>query len=240
MTLRIEADRVVKTLASPAKASTLLARTAVLRRHGVRTPAAVGGDRSDEVVFERIAGPTGLARIVEQGVAALGAVLEPLAALHAGYLADAKPFDPEAKIRPRLPGTPPAWIAEALRACRAVTVRPAASGLVHGDFHGGQIVFDGSGRAWLLDFDDLATGPCEIDLGNFAAHLATRPETRKPSCLEGFEDWLSAVLAAYPGAPNPRLARAHGTVALVRRALKLAALGDPSVLEKLARGCIRV
>jgi aminoglycoside phosphotransferase (APT) family kinase protein len=108
---------------------------------------------------------------------------------------------------------------------------------VHGDFHAGQLIMDSAGRVWLLDLEDLATGAPESDLGNFAAHLATRPETRRGPIQQGFEHWLGHTLEAYRsigGVGHSGLAHSHGRIALIRRALKLRERGDPSVLSELA------
>ncbi|MFQ5565541.1 MAG: phosphotransferase family protein [Paracoccaceae bacterium] len=231
--VRRDGERIRKRVTDEAAARRLIAWAEDLRAGGVATPQARLDTRDGTLVFRLIEGTAGLALIVDRGAPALAGLLRPLLALHKLTLDGLPPFDPAAKILPRLrPDDPPA-VREHLR---VLPDRPCAAS-VHGDFHAGQVILDGAGTVWLLDLDDLATGAPESDLGNFAAHLATRPETRCGSVLQGLEHWLGHTLRAYRsigGLAQTALAHDHGRVALVRRALKLREQDDPSILAELA------
>lgn len=231
MTVRIAGGEVIKRLPPMMPVETLVQRTRTLRRAGVATPAAGPGPMAGEVRFDRIEGTAGLTLIVGEREAALDPILEALAVLHCAPSDKLPSFRADAKIRPRLGPGSPAWIAPALDRWLPRGARRTAT--LHGDFHAGQLIRDHAGRVWILDLDDLAAGPPEADLGNFAAHLATRPESRCPTVAEGFETWLGAILRAYPGATDPDLAWAHGRIALIRRALKLAERGEDAVLAEV-------
>lgn len=50
-------------------------------------------------------------------------------------------------------------------------IKQGPPGLVHGDFHQGQLLYDGQ-RVWLLDFDRCHHGDRSTDVGNFLAQLS--------------------------------------------------------------------
>jgi hypothetical protein len=157
--------------------------------------------------------------------ATLALLLEPLAALHRSDVGMPAPreFDPLRRVRPRLAG------AESLArdlGCRLEMLFETglpADCVVHGDFHVGQVLVDGSDRAWLIDFDDLALGCPEVDLGNFCAHLVTAREGSS-SLAESWSEMSAAITGSYARlGPRPRrhLFDLLGAAALLRRALKL-------------------
>ncbi|HSF96331.1 MAG TPA: phosphotransferase [Thermohalobaculum sp.] len=234
--MRRDGDAYVKRVADPAAAGQIAAWTAALRGAGVPTPEARLDTATGALIFPVIEGTSGLASIVERGESALTELLRPLLALHRAAVPGLSPFDPAAKIYARLEPRDPAPLRDELRALLAALPAPASPGPVHGDFHAGQLVLDPAGRAWLLDLEDLAAGAPESDLGNFAAHLGTRPETRRGPVRDGFEHWLDHVLGAYSGIGGQaaaELARLHGRIALIRRALKLDRRGNSAVLMEL-------
>ena len=142
----------------------------------------------------------------------LGAILSPLVKLH-NVEADnfeLKPYDPWRKISARLSSRssegnffPPEAFQheEDLRQRTAEVLHQAHSlktGIVHGDFHAGQIFFGTAPRmSWLLDLDDLSLGHRESDLGNFSAYLATARETTLIDVTEAYEYWSFQVTTAY-------------------------------------------
>ena len=213
--------------------------TAALRAAGVSTPEARIDLEADALVFPAIEGTGGLALVIAGGPPVLSQLLRPLAMLHRASLGGIRPFDPRRKIVPRVSaGEAPALLQE-LGACLNGLPEPSGSGPVHGDFHAGQVIRDAGGTVWLLDLEDLAAGEPEADLGNFAAHLASRPETRRGPVRQGLEFWLEHTLRAYRaigGAAETGLAIRHGRVALIRRALKLRERDDPSILAEVAGG----
>ena len=239
MTPRVwrDGDRIRKRITDESAARRLISWTEDLRAGGVATPEVLLDTQDQTLVFRLIDGTAGLALIEDRGALALAGLLRPLLALHNVTLDGLHPFDPGAKIMPRLTQGDPAALREHLETLLAALPAPSQATSVHGDFHAGQAILDGSGTVWLLDLDDLAAGAPESDLGNFAAHLATRPETRCGPILQGFEHWLGHTLQAYRsigGVAEIALVHKHGRVALIRRALKLRERGDPSILAELA------
>lgn len=238
MTPRVwrEGEEIRKRLADPQTARRLVLWTGELRAHDLPTPEAQPGPSPDVLVFPAIEGTGGLALIVAGGPPALPDLLRPLLCLHRASLAGLAPFDPRAKIVPRLSaGDPPPLLKEASRRLDEIP-EPSGTVPVHGDFHVGQLIRDAEATVWMLDLEDLAAGAPESDLGNFAAHLATRPETRRHPAPQGLEFWSGHTLRAYRaigGEADAGLAIRYGRVALIRRALKLRERGDPSVVAEL-------
>ncbi len=210
----------------------------LLSKAGVLTPQGRLAGRGCLVAYHRIGGVAGLPAIAEFREAILAPMMKQARTLHTatppGGIA---PFDPLKRIVPRLTDDLEAvyapFVAAALEDIDRASAKPC---LVHGDLHAGQYIADAEGNTWLLDFDDLALAPLEADLGNFAAHLATRPETMAADYVPGMRQWLVQTVAAYrasAGEVNVPLAEAYGRIALVRRALKLAARGDHAVEARL-------
>jgi hypothetical protein len=66
----------------------------------------------------------------------------------------------------------------------------------HGDYHGGQLLFQGDGYA-LIDFDLLGAGPPAYDLSNYAGHLIPKeaPDAAAAAAV------LDTLVAAYGSRP---------------------------------------
>ena len=225
-----------KRIADPDSARRLVLWTDTLRASGVPTPEARLDRSGEALAFPAIEGRSGLALIVAKGLPVLPDLLRPLLGLHRASLDGLAPFDPRAKILPRLSADDPPILLREANECLRDIPGPSGTVPVHGDFHVGQLIQDAEAVVWLLDLEDLAAGAPESDLGNFAAHLATRPETRRHPLRPGLEFWLGHALRAYRtigGEADARLAMRHGRVALIRRALKLRDREDPSVVAEL-------
>jgi len=246
----------------PGLARRVMQYTGYLAATGVRTPAAMLDTSTNELVSDWIEGVTGwdclrAARVARQpsGWRALpedlfACLLEPLATLHA---ADPRGLELEAldiwrRITPRLD-----YIQdflphrEAVRAQQLYSrlrdtqtlmdaIHPPASVAVHGDYHVGQLLFDGaSARAWLLDLDDLALGVPESDIGNFIAHLSTSADLMFGDVLQDFMSLEALLSERYTALCHKRLNPVqtgfYGAAALLRRALKLGVNGvrEPAI-----------
>lgn len=213
----------VKHYPSAAAAATARRRSRAARAAGVATPAVLGAPAARALAF---------ARVTPAGDPDLAGMLAALARLHAMPGAGLSRFDPFRRITPRLAAAPPPLraLAAGLAAADAACGWPASSP-VHGDFHPGQVLADAGGTVWLVDLDDMALAPPEADLGNLAAWLASAA----PCDLSaGLPQALARVLAHRPGA-NPALAAHFARIALLRRALKLAARGEDWAAAQLAR-----
>jgi aminoglycoside phosphotransferase (APT) family kinase protein len=229
-----ESGRFIKRYDSVASARESRRRTKLVGEAGVRTPAVVGVDGT-EVVFELVEGIAGTALVSRHDVSHL---LTPLLALHRTNLAGLQGYDSFRRITPRLVDDEdalPASLRERIGDLRRMTVM--TGGTVHGDFHAGQLISDASGSIWLVDLDDLALGPPEVDLANFVAHLATHPLTRRCPLTASLAYWRRVVLTAWAnlGATyDPGHIACFLEIATIRRALKLRERGDETVLSALA------
>src|SRR4051794_27533681 len=106
---------------------------------------------------------------------------------------------------------------------------PGPLGVAHGDFHPGQVLFDGSTTA-LVGFDAVCLGEPALDLGQFTARLAAAvAESRDPAvnARHSDEDLGAAFLRNYlhrrdSSDPDVLLARvaAYRVVALARLAVR--------------------
>lgn len=99
--------------------------------------------------------------------------------------------------------------------------------VVHGDFHLGQIIFDQQApTVWLLDLDDLAIGPAEFDIANFAAHYVTSTTLYTGDICEGFAAVIRILSQGYGVSTGVELDQHMlmlcGAASLLRRGLKLA------------------
>ena len=214
----------VKTHADATLAATVLLRAEALRRGGVPTPAARAGGRPADVAFDRLTGETGPALAGD-----LAALLRPLAQLHACPVPGVGPYDPFLRIRPRLADV----TAHPMRHVLGEAV-PGGTATLHGDVHLGQFIRDASGRVWIIDLDDLALGPPEADLANFAAYLAT-------SLDGGLAQWSHRVRAAWRNIGQTcdnEVFKRFLRFALVRRHLKLRQAGRPD-FEAMVTGHLR-
>lgn len=205
----------LKTYPDARRAAEALRRTRVLRGQSVPTPDAWPGPAATELVFDRIEGRSGAALVAGPKPALLRAV----SALHAAEVTGLGVFDPLLRVRDRLGLTD----VPMLRAIAEGGV-PRGSSVLHGDLHVGQFVVTDAGTVWLVDLDDLAMGPPEADIANFAAHLATTRPTKG----------ISATVAEVRGAWGCLGQPLDGSVferflelALLRRHLKLREAGRP-------------
>lgn len=197
---------------------------------GVATPTArLSGGR--DVSFRRIDGVSGL-RLAQRPPEEW---LRPLTGLHRARLAGAAAYDPILRIRPRVHLISHSGVGAALE--RLGGGAPLGGALLHGDFHLGQLVRSVDGAVWIIDLDDLATGPPDADIGNLIANLATQPE------LGGtFEDrltrWRATIISCWRvvgGEPElPALDR-FIALALIRRHLKLREAGREDFETEIAR-----
>lgn len=205
----------LKRYADAGRAQEALRRTRALRRHSVQTPAAQPGPDATTLVFDRIAGQTGRALI---GLP-MAPLLRALSGLHAARVPDLPTYDPLLRIRTRLELTNKPLLREI-----ADGPVPTGRAVLHGDLHVGQFVVEPSGAVWLVDLDDMAIGPPEADLANFAAHLATTmPAPGIAACAgEVCRAW-----AKLGGALDPEVFRRYLHLSLLRRHLKLREAARP-------------
>lgn len=225
----LSGGRFVKVFATAAEAGEAIRRSALARSAGVPTPGAQAGPNSMSVAFDRIDGDSGIGLVDLCGLAGL---LGPLAALHRTPAQGLAPYDPFLRIRPRLAEAPDSGVDAALLA-RVGAGLPRGGVALHGDFHAGQLIRDSRGDVWIVDLDDMAVGPAEADLGNFAAHLATRPETGVAPLRTSLEHWCDRVCAAWPTPCDRGLVVRYMRIAALRRALKLRERGDRNLLPEL-------
>lgn len=205
----------VKRYADAATASEAVRRASILRRQGVPTPAAQPGGEEPVAVFDRLAGTDGSV-LLPNGITSL---LRPVAVLHRASVPALAPFDPLLRVRPRL----------ALATSQEVRgvadeLAPSGTATLHGDLHVRQFVVEPNDAVWIVDLDDLAIGPPEADLANFAAHLATsRPD-------RSITEWSGTVRSAWNvlGEACDEAAFVRSLrFALARRHLKLREAGRP-------------
>jgi Phosphotransferase enzyme family len=214
-------DPFEKRYPSAAAADLAMLRSHAARIAGVPTPA----------VLNRI-GPLklGFDRVVEAAPPTVAEMVQALRWLKGMPPDGLVRFDPFLRIRPRLDAAPPEVCAlvQDLQA-RDAALRWSATTVIHGDFHPGQIIKDTAGKVWLLDLDDLALAPPEADLGNLAAWFATRTEGE----LRLLSKSALSLLLTLTREADPALTGHFFGIALVRRALKLAAKGQTWVLDQL-------
>jgi Ser/Thr protein kinase RdoA (MazF antagonist) len=130
--------------------------------------------------------------------------------------------------------------AEALRAATAERVRRlagrlrptwAATTVVHRDLYEDQVLV--GGRIGLIDLDDAATGPPELDMGNLLAHIELRA-LRAGEGLDGVAQALLQGYAASGSALDPRLLDCCRRLSLLRL---VCVHREPRLLEQAsARG----
>lgn len=205
----------LKRYAGAAQAEEALRRTKVLRKQSVQTPAARHGPAPSALDFEMIEGRTGRDLIRRD----LRPLLQTVATLHQASVPDLAPYDPLLRIRPRLGFTDE----PALRRIAAGPV-PQGRAVLHGDLHVGQFIVAPDGAVWMVDLDDLAIGPPEADLANFAAHLATTDP------VHGIADWAGQVCDAWASlgqTADTHVFKRCLHLALLRRHLKLREAGRP-------------
>lgn len=208
-----------KRVESPVEAERLIDRAHRITRAGGHTPAAEYCPGLNAVAFPAIDGSAGVALIDRAGLSEL---LVPLQAVRRSGVPGLPVHDPLAKVTQRLGVDAPHWLTE--RVAYLADMITDTGGVVHGDFHCGQLIRDGAGVVWVIDLEDMARGPVEADLGNFVAHLATRAETRRADFAEGIRFWSERVLSVWGRLGetcDPALFWRYVDIALTRRALKL-------------------
>lgn len=226
----IEQTSVIKRFSSPEGADVAMLRAQALHDAGLSTPVPVKDD-DRTLRFPRIVGISG-----PDLLAALPDLLVPLIALHRLVLPvlGLRPFDPLARIRPRLV-LAPEWLATFVEAQAArVSCRP--HGLCHGDFHPAQVIRDMSNQSWLIDLDDLALGPVEADLGNLIAWLATRTPADELTLAARHDQARTLILRHWRAlgcSADLDQLETFTTMAICRRALKHLEHKDPSLLQQL-------
>jgi hypothetical protein len=234
---------------------------------GLRTPPVRYDAVANEFVSPWIHGETGRAALRgclgEDAADAsratdsfLDAALAPLVVLHNLRACELslRLLDPWRRIDPRLDPREGSWLdpARRLRAALATDLGAALAGAearvvpVHGDFHAGQLILDAADdSAWLLDLDDLAAGPVESDLANFAAHVVTSEDLHRGEVPGPFAVLVRRLAARYQRLASRScdedLLRYYGAAALLRRALKLhgRGLGRPRV-QALFEACAQL
>ena len=194
-------------------AAEALRRATLLAGQGIATPRASRGAAVDEVLFEHIDGATGAALIPGE----TQNILQLLASLHSTDVPGLASYDPFLRVHTRL------HLNQALPIQDIVeeTV-PTGTATLHGDLHVGQFIKDKHGIIWVIDLDDLAKGPIEADLANFAAHLATSEQ------FGGFEYWFDEIRLAWRRQGqnlDDEVFKRFFRFALVRRHLKLREAG---------------
>ena len=192
-----------------------LRRTRALRRNSVQTPAVGPGPDAMTLVFDRIAGQTGRA-LIGLPVAPL---LRELSRVHAATVPDLPAYDPLLRIRSRLNLTDKPLLRDI-----ADGRVPTGRAVLHGDLHVGQFIVEPSGAVWLVDLDDMAVGPPEADIANFAAHLATTVPSRGIAACAGE---VCRVWTGLGGVVDPGVFTRLLHLSLLRRHLKLREAGRP-------------
>ena len=205
----------LKRYANAAQAAEALRRTSHLRGQSVQTPAVRPGPTRAELDFDDINGRTGHDLIGHD----LRPLLQAVAGLHVASVPNLAPYDPLLRIRPRLALTD----VPILRQIASCPV-PQGRAVLHGDLHVGQFLVSPEGMVWLVDLDDLAMGPPEADLANFAAHLGTT----EPG--PGIAEWSRQVCdtwASLGQTVDIHVFTRFLHLALLRRHLKLREAGRP-------------
>lgn len=224
--------RFYKRVDGPAEAGCLIGRAHRITEAGTRTPEPTYCPDRDLLVFPAIDGTSGTTLVAEL---ALPELFAPLLAVRRANLPDLPVFNPFAKIAARMKPDAPQWLINRVTRLQHMDTGPA--GIVHGDFHCGQLIRDYRDCVWIVDLEDMAQGPVEADLGNFAAHLATHPETRQGALAEGVQFWAEQVLDGWVSLGEPcdcALFWRHIDIALTRRALKLRDdRAEPEILTAL-------
>lgn len=205
----------MKHYADRAMAQEAFRRSADLRAAGVSTPAVIGRPGDQALCFGGVDGNTGIALVADD----LAPLLTVVARLHSASLRDLPVYDPFLRVRPRLAFSTQLPVSEILS-----EPVPSGNATLHGDLHVGQFIRDGDGKVWVVDLDDLAIGPREADLANFAAHLATSLPERS------IADWSDRVCGAWTRigeTVDREIFTRFLRFALLRRHLKLREAGRP-------------
>ncbi|MEM9559658.1 MAG: phosphotransferase [Planctomycetota bacterium] len=184
------------------------------RRAGVRVPELIGTRDDNNSMLQLDHRVYELARFIPgrafmQGESTLEDAAQAgstLAAFHRATGGIALPTTARARGGELFAGEPPAGCARAVeRAWREARDRRAAQGeprrALHGDVHPGNVIYDGAGEAWLLDFDAAHAGVASDDLAQGAGQFAWAGDRASASgdrlVLEAF--WHGYASARGPG-----------------------------------------
>lgn len=216
-------------------AAEVVRRSNVARQAGVITPKVLAVKKHTTIAFERIDGECGIGLVKSTDLSRL---LSPLVKLHKIDQRQLPEFNPFLRIDPRMEELSiPSELLVEIRKLKQVAI--PHNGVVHGDFHMGQLICDSADRCWVIDFDDMSLGPPEADLGNLIAYLGTHPATMGDSLSASLSYWQRQIEAAWNELgqvyEDERL-QYFMQVALIRRSLKRCEAGDCS----LVRDCISV
>lgn len=212
-----------------ATAAEVIRRSKVVRRSGGVTPNIKSVKNNHTVEFEHIDGECGIELLEKTKIREL---IAPLIDLHKTDQNKLPLFDPFLRIDPRV-----ATFSIPQELIREIQIRKRAvfpvTGVVHGDFHLGQLIKDSSGKCWIIDLDDMATGPPEADLGNLTAYLATHPATMGDSVPISLRYWKNQITGSWNDLGQiyqENWLRYFTHVALIRRTLKRLEAGDNSLM----------
>ncbi len=207
----------------------VIRRSRIARHGGVITPSITSVNNNHTVEFERIDGECGIELLQKNRLRDL---IAPLIELHKIDQDKLPRFDTFLRIDPRVAAfsIPEALVLEIQK--RKKVAFPV-TGVVHGDFHLGQLIRDSSGKCWIIDLDDMATGSPEADLGNLAAYLATHPATMGDSVSASLRYWENQITGAWNDLGQiyqENWLQYFMHVALIRRTLKRVESGDDSLM----------
>lgn len=209
-----------------AAAAMALARSRAAQAAGVLTPQASPGPSADILSF---------LRIQSAGVPEPTAMIATLLALRRMSEDGLTRFDPFLRITNRLSDAPPSVQRHAQQLiARDRALDWPASGVVHGDFHPGQVIQDQQGKVWLIDLDDLALAPIEADLGNLAGWMATQHPAPLSQRLTECEAQVQELCGQLGENPDTGLMAHFASIAVLRRALKMNERGADWALAQLS------
>lgn len=195
-------------------------RSSALRSADVSTPAILGFGKTT-IDFQKVDGQSGGLLDLDD----LSPLLSEVARLHQASVKNLPRYDPFLRVRPRL--TVPTRLPVSDILSEPV---PNGTATLHGDLHVGQFIRSDDQTIWIVDLDDLAIGPPEADIANFAAHLATSLRSRS------IRDWSGRVCRAWAeigGALEDAVFHRFLRFALLRRHLKLREAGRPDFEKEI-------
>lgn len=219
----------LKRYSNATTAAEVIRRSRIARRSGVVTPKIKSITSNHTVAFERINGDCGIGLLQKT---TLRELIAPLIELHKIDQNKLPRFDPFFRIDPRVAALSiPRGLVLEIQKRKQVEI--PVTGIVHGDFHLGQLIRESSGKCWIIDLDDMATGSPEVDLGNLAANLATHPATMGDSVSASLRYWENQISLAWielGQVYQENWLRYFMHIALIRRTLKRFEAGDDSLI----------